>query len=61
MQQKISHKSLKVAVAKKSFTSVYIIDTTWFHEGFLFHMMTVRHYFYTNLSLPRGLVQPTCC
>ena len=40
-----SHKTLKVAAAKKSFPSVYVIDTTCFDEGFLFHVITGRHYF----------------
>ena len=38
-----SHKPLKVA--KKSFQSVYIIDTTCFDECFLFYVTTGRHYF----------------
>ena len=56
-----SHKPLKVAAAKKSFQSVYIIDTTCFDECFLFYMITGSSIFYTNLSLPCGLVQPPCC
>ena len=56
-----SHKPLKVAAAKKSFQSVYIIDTTCFDECFLFYMVTGSSIFYTNLSLPCGLVQPPCC
>ena len=41
---------------------MYIIDTTCFDECFLFPVITGRRYFYTNLSLPRGLVQsPSCC
>ena len=35
-----SHKPLKLAAAKKSFSSVYIIDTTCFGEFFLFHVIT---------------------
>ena len=59
--KKTSHKLLKVAAAQNSFPTVYIIDTTGFDECFLFHVITGRHNFYTNLSLPRGLVQPPCC
>ena len=40
-----SHKPLKVAAAKKSFPSVYIIATTCFDECFLSHVITERHYF----------------
>ena len=40
-----SHQPWKVAAAKKSFQSVYIIDTTCFDECFLFHVTTGRHYF----------------
>ena len=36
---------IEVVAAKKSFSSVYIIDTTCFDECFLFHMITGRHYF----------------
>ena len=43
-----SHKSLKVAAAKKSFSSVYIIDTTCFGKCFLFHVIAGRHYFSYN-------------
>ena len=40
-----SHKSLKVAAAKKFFPSVYIIDKTCFDKCFLFHVMTgIRFY-----------------
>ena len=35
-----SHKALKVAAAKRSFPSVYIFDTTYFDEFFLFQMIT---------------------
>ena len=37
--------SLKVETAKKSFLSLYIIDTTCFDECFLFHVTTERHNF----------------
>ena len=40
-----SHKPIKVATAKMSFPSVYIIDTTYFNECFLFLLITGRHYF----------------
>ena len=36
---------LKVAAAKKSFLIVYIIDTSWFNECFLFHVIAGRYYF----------------
>ena len=58
--QETSYKHLKVAAAKNSFRSVYIIDTTSFDECFLFIVKTGRHYFHANLSLPSGLVQPSC-
>ena len=61
VRKETSHKPLKVAAPKKSFSSVYIIDTTCFKECFLFHVITGRHYFYANLLLPGGLVQSPCC
>ena len=61
VSKEASHKPLKVAAAKKSFPSVFIIDTTCFDECFLFHVITGNSIFYTNVSLPRGLVQPPCC
>ena len=36
-----SHKSLKVAAAKKSFPSVYIIDKTYFDQCFLVHVINL--------------------
>ena len=53
--------AFKVELQKKSFPSVYIINTTCFDECGLFHLITGRHYFYANLSIPSGLVQPPCC
>ena len=53
--------TFKIAAAKKSFTSVFIIDTTCFVECFSCHVITANSIFYTNLLLPRGLVQPPCC
>ena len=56
-----SHKPLKVAAAKKSVPS----DTTvpliqlWWSKCFLLHELW-DIIFYTNISLPRGLVQPPC-
>ena len=55
------HKPLIVAASKKSFPSVFIIDTTGSDECFSFHVITANSIFYTDLSLPRGLVQPLCC
>ena len=37
------------------------MDTNCFDERFLLCIITGRHSFYTNLSLPRGLVQPSTC
>ena len=50
-------------IYKKSFPSVSIIDTTCFDECFLFYVITGHSIFLkkTNLSLPRGLVQPPFC
>ena len=59
-EKKTSHKPLKIACAKKSFPNVYIIDTTCFDECFLLDVITGRHYFYKNLSLPGDLGQPPC-
>ena len=42
-----SHKSLKVAAAKKSVPSVYVIDATCFYESILFHVIIARHTNYT--------------
>ena len=38
---------------KKSFSNVYIIDTTWFDECFWFHVITGRHYFYKCIVTQR--------
>ena len=52
--KRMPHKSLKVAAAKKSFSSVYIImeslihviiDTTGFEECLFFLVISGRHYF----------------
>ena len=59
--KEVSHKPLKVAAAKEFFLSVFIIDTTCFDECFPFHVITANSIFYTNLLLPRGMVQPPCC
>ena len=56
-----SHKPLKVAATKKFFPSVFIIDINCFDECFSFHVITTNSIFYTNLSLPKDLVQPSCC
>ena len=56
-----SYKPLKVAAAKKSFPSMFIIDTTCLDECYLFYVTTENSIFYINSSLPTGLVQPPCC
>ena len=61
VSKEVPHKPLKVTAAKKSFPSVFIIDTTFFDEGFLFHVINGNGIFYTNLSFSRGLVEPLCC
>ena len=38
------HKPLKVAVAKKHFSSVHIIDPTCLVKCFLFHVITGKHF-----------------
>ena len=48
-----SHKRLKVAVAKKSFPSVYIIDTICFDECFSFHVISGRHYFLYKFNVTK--------
>ena len=53
------HKHLKVAAPKKSFPSVFAIDTNCFDDCFLFYNW--NSIFYTNLSLPKGLIQPPWC
>ena len=40
------HKPLKVAAAKKYFSSVYIFDTTCFDKCFLFHVIIGRYFLY---------------
>ena len=45
VRKETSHKPLKVASAKNSFSTVYIIDESFFDECFLFHVITERHYF----------------
>ena len=57
----VSQKPLIVAAAKKSFPSVFIVDTTCFDECFLLYVTTGNSTFYTNLMLPRSLVPPPCC
>ena len=57
VSKEVPHKPLKVTAAKKSFPSVFIIDTTSFDEFFSFHVITTNSIFHTNLSLPRGLVE----
>ena len=52
-----SHKALKVAAAKKSFQSVYIIDTTCFDECFLFHVINGRHYFLYKFIVTQRFVE----
>ena len=37
--------TFKTAAPKKSFPNAYIIDTTFFDECFLFHVIIGRHYF----------------
>ena len=49
----MSHKPLKVAAAKKSFPSVFIIDATCFDECFLFHVITGRHHFLKIYLYPK--------
>ena len=44
-----SHKPLKVAAAKMSFPSVFIIDTIRFDESFLFNVITGNSIFYLLL------------
>ena len=61
VSKEASQKPLKAAAAKKSFPNVFIIDTTCFHECFLFYVITGNSTFCTNLTQPRGLVQPPCC
>ena len=51
----------KIATAKNLFPSVYVIGEGCFYECFLFHVIIWRHYFYTNLSLPRVFLQSPCC
>ena len=44
-----SHEPLKVAAAKMSFPSVFIIDATCFDESFSFHVITANNIFCTTL------------
>ena len=48
ISKEASQKPLKVAAGKKSFPSVFMIDTTCFDECFSFHLMTANSIFYTN-------------
>ena len=43
------HKPSKVAGVKNSFSSVYVIDTTYFHKCFLFRVITERHYIFIKV------------
>ena len=49
ISKEASHKPLKVATAKKSFPSVFVIDVTCFDECFLFHVMTENSIFFTQI------------
>ena len=40
-----THKALKVAVAKRHFSSVYATDIGYYDECSLLHVVTGRHYF----------------
>ena len=51
-----SHKPWKVAAAKKSFPSMYIIDKTCFDLCFLVHVITGRHYFLPKFSTTQKFV-----
>ena len=59
VSKEVPHKPLKAA--KKYFPSVLIIDTTCFDKCYSFHVITANSIFYTNLLLPRGLMQQPCC
>ena len=58
---KTSHNPSKIATTKNFFRSVYVSGTACFDECLLFHVIIGRNYFYTNLSLPRGFLQPPYC
>ena len=45
-ESKPAHKPSKAATAKKFFSSVYVIDASWFDECFLFYLITGRRYFF---------------
>ena len=56
------HKLLKVATAKKSLPSVFIIHITYFDECLLFHVITGRHCsLYKFICYPEVWYKPPCC
>ena len=72
MQTKVYHK-LSLPSLKRSVTQTFKSSSCkkvfpkcvyhWYNllRCFSFHVITASSIFYTNLSLPRGLVQPPCC
>ena len=62
--KKTFHKPLEVAAAKEFFPIVCIIDTTYFKECYLFHVITRRHYFFicmyiSNIFYTQMFGEPT--
>ena len=58
-----THKPSKIAPAKKNFSSEYVVDATWFREGFLFYVITVRHYLLQKyvVTFKNFFQPPYCC
>ena len=52
--KEVSHKPLKIAAAKKSFPSVFIINTTCFDEGFSFHVINANSIFTQSYRYPEA-------
>ena len=51
LEEETFHKLLKVAAAKKSYRTMYIIDKTYFHECSLVHVIIGRNYFLYKFSI----------
>ena len=45
----------------KLFSSVHVIDATWFDECFLFDVVNRRHYFWQKFVVTKRFFQPPYC
>ena len=57
----MTNKPSKVAAAKQFFSRVYNLDATFFHECFLLHVITGKHYFSQKFVTTLRFFQPPYC